>query len=172
MLKPLCLLFLTLFIFSCSPEEQSAPTVISENIDNILVQKANRQMHLRHGEDIIKTYKISLGKNPVGSKIKSGDNRTPEGTYHIVSHNPHSAFHLSLKISYPDAAQIKAAEEGHYSAGGDIMIHGFPNKAPAALFKYWHKISDWTAGCIAVTNDELEEIYAAVKDGTPITIEP
>jgi murein L,D-transpeptidase YafK len=87
-------------------------------------------------------------------------------------HNPKSKFHLSLRISYPNAEQINAAKEGNYEPGGDIMIHGYPNKVPAFLFKYWHKWKDWTAGCIAVTNDEIEEIYDAVKDGTPITILP
>ena len=165
-------LFLSLFLlFSCSPEDKTEQTETA-NIDNILVEKANRKLYLRQGENIIKTYNISLGRNPVGAKIKSGDNKTPEGNYHIVSHNPHSKFHLSLRISYPDAAQIKAAEEGNYSAGGDIMIHGFPNKVPAAVFKLYHKFSDWTAGCIAVTNAEIEEIYNLVKDGTPITIKP
>ena len=139
--------------------------MITENIDNILVEKAKRQMHLRNGENIVKTYSISLGK-------KSGDNKTPEGNYTIEKHNPKSKFHLSLRISYPNAEQIKAAKDGNYEPGGDIMIHGYPNKVPAFLFKFWHKWKDWTAGCIAVTNDEIEEIYGAVKDGTPITIKP
>ena len=141
-------------------------------IDNILVEKANRKMHLRQGDEIVKTYKISLGKNPVGAKVKSGDNKTPEGKYFIAKHNPKSAFHLSLKISYPNEEQIKAAKDGGFDPDGDIMIHGYPNKVPAFLFKFWHKWKDWTAGCIAVTNDEIEEIYDAVKDGTPITIKP
>ena len=171
-MRALYLMILTSLIFSCSPNNKSEQTIATENIDNILVEKAKRKIYLRHGEDVVKTYKISLGRNPVGAKIKSGDKKTPEGTYYIARHNPKSAYHLSLKISYPNAEQTKAAEQGNYSAGGDIMIHGFPNKAPAWLFKYWHKISDWTAGCIAVTNDEIEEIYTLVKDGTKITIKP
>ncbi|SHM77773.1 L,D-transpeptidase catalytic domain [Fibrobacter sp. UWR3] len=146
--------------------------MLTSPIDNILVEKAKRQMHLRSGEIIFKTYRISLGKNPVGAKVKSGDNKTPEGDYTIVLHNPKSKFHLSLRISYPNAEQIEAAKVGNYETGGDIMIHGYPNKVPAFLFKFWHRWKDWTAGCIAVTNDEIEEIYDAVKDGTPITIKP
>ena len=146
--------------------------MLSSPIDNILVEKAKRQMHLRSGENIVKTYRISLGKNPVGAKVKSGDNKTPEGTYTIELHNPKSKFHLWLKISYPNAEQINAAKESNYEPGGDIMIHGYPNKVPAFLFKFWHRWKDWTADCIAVTNDEIEEIYDAVKDGTPITIKP
>lgn len=146
--------------------------MFTEAIDNILVDKTKRQMHLRQGDKIIKTYKISLGKSPVGAKVKSGDNKTPEGNYTIEKHNPKSKFHLALKISYPNTEQIKVAKEGNYEPGGDIMIHGFPNKKSAFLFKFKHRWKDWTAGCIAVTNDEIEEIYDAVKDGTPITIVP
>ena len=144
----------------------------STPIDNILVEKAKRQMHLRSGETVVKTYRISLGKNPVGAKLKSGDNKTPEGDYTIVLHNPKSKFHLSLKISYPNAEQIKAAKVGSYNPGGDIMIHGTPNRYPAFLFNFWHRFQDWTAGCIAVTNREIEEIYDAVQDGTPVKILP
>lgn len=163
---------MTLLICSCQPEQKQQPSEIKADIDNILVEKNNRKMYLRHGENVVKEYKISLGRQPVGAKVKSGDNKTPEGTYYIVNHNPHSKFHLSLKISYPNQEQIRAAKEGNYSAGGDIMIHGFPNAAPNFIFNIRHKTSDWTAGCIAVTDDEIEEIYKLVKDGTPITINP
>ena len=81
-------------------------------------------MHLRSGETVVKTYRISLGKNPMGAKVKSGDNKTPEGEYTIVLHNPKSKFHLSLRISYPSAEQINTAKVDNYEPGGDIMIHG------------------------------------------------
>ena len=129
-------------------------------------------MYLYSGDDVIREYKIRLGGNPVGAKVKEGDNRTPEGEYFIVSHNPHSAYHLSLKISYPTPEQKAAAAKNHDSAGGDIMIHGYPNRVPTKIFKWVHKFKDWTAGCIAVTNDEIEEIYKLVADNTPISIEP
>ena len=166
------LLLITILFISCSSETESPQTMITQNIDNILVEKANRKMYLRHGNEIVRTYKISLGKDPIGAKVKSGDNKTPEGIYTIEKHNPKSAFHLSLKISYPNEDQVKTAKDGGYDPGGDIMIHGYPNKIPAFLFKFWHRWKDWTAGCIAVTNDEIEEIYDIVKDGTPITILP
>ena len=172
MKKILITFLITILFISCSSETESSKTMITQSIDNILVEKTNRKMHLRHGDEIVKTYKISLGKNPVGAKVKSGDNKTPEGNYSIELHNPKSIFHLSLKISYPNEEQIKTAKEGGYDPGGDIMIHGYPNKIPAFLFRFWHKRKDWTAGCIAVTNDEIEEIYDAVKDGTTITIKP
>lgn len=171
-MRHIYLLILAAFISACQPEQTPQTEKITVEVDNILVEKANRKMYLRHGENIVREYKISLGRQPVGTKVKSGDNKTPEGTYHIVSHNQHSKFHLSLKISYPNQEQLKAAKEGNYSAGGDIMIHGFPNAAPNFIFNIWHKTSDWTAGCIAVTNNEIEEIYKLVKDGTPITINP
>lgn len=129
-------------------------------------------MYLLNGDDVVREYTVRLGGNPVGAKVKEGDNRTPEGEYVVVLHNPHSAYHLALKISYPTAEQIAAAAQNHYSAGGDIMIHGYPNKVPTKIFKWIHKFKDWTAGCIAVTNDEIEEIYALVPDNTPILIEP
>lgn len=144
----------------------------SPAIDSIVVEKAKRRLYLLSGGDIVRTYRISLGKAPSGAKEREGDNRTPEGDYYITAHNPHSSYHLSLRISYPTPEQIKKAKENGYSAGGDIMIHGFPNKAPKTIFDIWHKAKDWTAGCIAVTDEEIEEIYELVQDGTPITINP
>ena len=170
-MRPIHLLLTTSLLCGCSSENKSE-LASTTAIDNILVEKSKRQMHLRHGDDTVRTYKISLGKTPVGAKVKAGDNKTHEGKYHITLHNPKSSFHLSLKISYPNEEQIKAAKDGGYDPGGDIMIHGYPNKVPAFLFRFWHKWNDWTAGCIAVTNEEIKEIYDAVKDGTPITILP
>ena len=118
------LLLLTILLFSCSSEKEAPKVMLTETIDNILVEKANRKMHLRNGDKVVRTYRISLGKNPIGAKVKSGDNKTPEGNYSIELHNPKSVFHLSLRISYPNAEQIKAAKEGNYEPGGDIMIHG------------------------------------------------
>lgn len=144
----------------------------TQPIDRILVQKNARKMFLISGDDVVREYAIRLGRNPVGNKQKEGDNRTPEGNYTIVSHNPHSAYHLSLRLSYPTAEQRAEAQKNGYSAGGNIMIHGFPNKSPAFLFRFIHAYRDWTAGCIAVSNKEIEEIYDMVRDGTPIRIEP
>ncbi len=144
----------------------------AQDIDNILVQKSARKMYLRQGDSVIKEYNIRLGKNPVGTKLRQGDSKTPEGYYKIVAHKPDSAFHRALRISYPTEEQLKTAKENGYSAGGDIMIHGYPNRAPNFIFNWVHKFKDWTAGCIAVTDAEIEEIYSLVKDGTTIHIEP
>ena len=169
MLHKLCA-FLAIIFCTAAPWPANAEDM--QQIDRILVQKSTRKMYLYNNNEIVKEYTIRLGRNPIGTKIKEGDNRTPEGDYTIVSHNPHSAYHLSLRISYPTAAQKSEAQQKGYSAGGDIMIHGFPNKSPAFLFRFIHAIRDWTAGCIAVSNQEIEEIYSLVKDGTPIRIEP
>ncbi|MBQ9271866.1 MAG: L,D-transpeptidase family protein [Alphaproteobacteria bacterium] len=159
------------FIVFCFSLQQTKAVEIP-SIERILVQKKARKMFLYSGDDIVREYNIRLGSNPTGPKTRQGDNRTPEGDYTIVLHNPKSAYHLSLKISYPTLQQRIEAENNGYSAGGDIMIHGYPNKAPNFLFKFIHKNRDWTAGCIAVNNKEIEEIYMLVKDGTPIRIEP
>lgn len=118
----------------------------------------------------MKTYKVALGKNPIGHKRREGDHRTPEGRYYIETRNPDSAYHLSLKISYPNDQDWNMAQRYGYSPGGLIMIHGLPNG------KEWiaphHRKKDWTEGCIAVTNEEIREIWSLVDDGTPIDILP
>ena len=141
-------------------------------INNILVIKSERVLYLRNNNDIMKKYKISLGKQPIGAKEREGDMKTPEGNYFIEWHNPNSKFHLSLKISYPNDEQKEQAKIKGYSAGDFIMIHGYPNYTWDFAFDFIHKSSDWTDGCIAVNNEEIEEIYKLVKDGTPITILP
>ncbi|HMK68312.1 MAG TPA: L,D-transpeptidase family protein [Stellaceae bacterium] len=139
-------------------------------VDAIEVFKARHELVLLRNGTPIKTYRISLGTNPAGPKQQQGDHRTPEGRYVIDFHNRASAFHLSLHVSYPNAQDRKQAAARHVSPGGDIMIHGLPNGmgSQALLFQG----VDWTDGCIAVTDAEIEEIARAVPDGTPITIHP
>lgn len=134
-------------------------------VTSIQVQKANRKMYLLHHNQVLKDYDIALGFNPVGHKQFEGDGRTPEGTYFIDRRNPNSAYHLSLGISYPAPHDMAFAEEAGKSPGGDIFIHGRSN------FRGTNK-GDWTAGCIAVRDREMEVIYSMVKDGTPIYILP
>ncbi|GAB4330440.1 MAG: hypothetical protein Kow0037_06200 [Calditrichia bacterium] len=138
--------------------------------DKIRVEKANRKLSLLKNGQVLKTYRVALGRHPVGHKQREGDGRTPEGNYRIQWHNPNSAYHLSLKISYPNPQDRAAALRRGVSPGGFIMIHGLPEKWGwiGALHAFW----DWTNGCIAVTNEEIEEIYRAVPDGTPIEILP
>jgi murein L,D-transpeptidase YafK len=120
--------------------------------------------------EVIKTYQIALGGNPVGPKERRGDNKTPEGTYIIESRNGQSGYHLSLRISYPNQKDRQRAKELGVSPGGDIMIHGIKNGF--AWVDGLHTAIDWTEGCIAVTNKEMEEIARLVPNGTPVEIRP
>ncbi|WP_438990154.1 L,D-transpeptidase family protein [Lentibacter sp.] len=131
----------------------------------VVVEKDNRSLHLLSDDRLLKSYKVHLGFNPVGHKSIEGDGRTPEGIYKIDRRNPNSEFHLSIGISYPNAADKARAKALGKSPGGDIFIHGRPKK-------YRDGTRDWTAGCIAVTDRQMEEIYAMVPNGTPIIIKP
>ena len=119
---------------------------------------------------VIRTYLIGLGQNPVGPKRRQGDSHTPEGDYTISGHIAASAFHRALRISYPSAADRARARQEGVDPGGDILIHGLPNRQHMADSEYL--VTDWTAGCIAVNNAEIEEIWRLVADGTPIRITP
>ena len=133
-------------------------------VTSIVVNKSAGRMYLLHHEEVLKDYEIDLGFAPKGPKRFEGDGKTPEGTYIINRRNPNSAYHLSLGISYPNRQDIAAAKSAGLDPGGDIFIHGANTKGPSG--------GDWTAGCIAVKDKEMEEIYAMVKDGTPIYIAP
>lgn len=148
------------------PPAMAAPDQMA---DEIRVNKARREMVLLRAGAPIARYDISLGAAPEGHKSREGDERTPEGTYQIDWRNPRSIGHLSLHISYPNAQDLAAAAAQNVSAGGDIMIHALPNGwgALGGLHRLW----DWTNGCIAVTNDEMDFIWSHVPDGTKITIE-
>lgn len=139
-------------------------------VDSILVKKSQRKMHLIIDNQPYRSYPISLGGNPVGHKQREGDNRTPEGDYYIDWRNPNSAFHLSLRISYPNEDDQARAEAQGDSPGGMIMIHG-EGETEGRGGRLTRR-RDWTQGCIAVTNQEMEEIWQMVPDGTPISIKP
>jgi murein L,D-transpeptidase YafK len=134
-------------------------------VTRIIVNKGERKMYLMHHNEVLEAYKVGLGFAPRGHKQVEGDGRTPEGEYRINRRNPNSEFHLSLGISYPNDADRAYAKSIAKKPGGDIFIHGRP-------WKNRKGGRDWTAGCIAVSNNEIEEIYAMVRDGTPITINP
>ncbi|HEY3661678.1 MAG TPA: L,D-transpeptidase family protein [Chthoniobacterales bacterium] len=136
--------------------------------DRVLVEKRARRLTLFSGSKPLKSYRVALGSSPVGPKESEGDRRTPEGRYVIDRHKEDSAFHRALHISYPDADDVARAEEMGLSAGSDIMIHGLPNGW--GWIGAFHRGRDWTAGCIAVTDSQIEEIWRAVPDGTPIEI--
>jgi murein L,D-transpeptidase YafK len=138
--------------------------------DKVVVIKGKRVLLLMRQGEIFKTYKVALGQEPNGHKTKAGDKKTPEGTYILDSRNPDSKFHLAIHISYPKESDILNAHRQGVSPGGDIMIHGLPQDF--GRMGKLHRLSDWTNGCIAVTNNEIEEIWRLVPDGTPIEIKP
>jgi murein L,D-transpeptidase YafK len=138
--------------------------------DRILVEKSARRLTLMRNGNALKTYRVALGRVPMGPKEYEGDQRTPEGIYSIDFHKPDSDYHLALHVSYPEQRDIDRASAQGLSAGSDIMIHGLPNGR--GWIGRFHRWSDWTAGCIAVADFEIEEIYRAVPDGTPIELRP
>ena len=139
-------------------------------VDRIVVEKSARELSVFRNGQLLKTYCVALGANPVGPKEQEGDMKTPEGLYTIDYRNPNSDFHLALHISYPSAEDVTRATARGVPAGCDIMIHGLPNG------RGWigdlHRQEDWTAGCIALTDSEIEELWRMVPDGTPIEIRP
>lgn len=137
-------------------------------IDKVFVDKSERILQLLSDDKVIKTYHVALGGNPIGHKQKQGDSRTPVGTYHLDYKNEKSKFYRSIHVSYPNAADKAFAKKLGVSPGGDIMIHGQKNGF-GGLASVTQKL-DWTEGCIAVTNDEMDEIMDAVKLGIPIEI--
>ena len=138
--------------------------------DSIVVEKGRRTLTLFAAGLPVRTYSIALGAQPTGDKVRIGDGRTPEGVFRIDYKNPQSKYHMALHISYPDAAHAQRANSLGVSPGGDIMIHGLP---PAyAKLGAAHAQYNWTEGCIAVTDREIEEIWAAVPRGAPIQIKP
>ena len=133
-------------------------------VTQIYVSKERRKLYLLHQSDVLKEYKIHLGFQPEGHKRTRGDGRTPEGLYLIDRRNENSRYHLSLGISYPNRKDVEAARAAGIDPGGEIFIHGENDKGPSKR--------DWTAGCIAVKDREMEEIFSMVREGTPIYIEP
>jgi murein L,D-transpeptidase YafK len=160
----LVVLVLALGLSACADNKSKFKTYNGPEVTSVQVHKGKRKMYLLHHEKVLKTYNIALGFAPEGHKQFEGDGKTPEGTYFIDRRNPNSAFHLSIGISYPNQADREYAKSLGKSPGGDIFIHGGPRRPTNR--------QDWTEGCIAVTDKEMERIYAMVKNGTPIHILP
>ncbi len=138
--------------------------------DRIIVYKSKRRLELWRGNRILKTYPIALGRHPQGQKIEQGDGRTPEGIYTIDRRKSESDYHLALHISYPEPSDIQRAAATGVSPGGSIMIHGQPNYLSVEQRKYLFK--DWTAGCIALSNADIDEVWRLVDDGITVEINP
>ena len=141
------------------------PPYTGPEITEVQVFKGRRELYALHGREIVRMFPIALGGQPIGPKEFEGDYKTPEGGYRINRRNARSAYHLSLGISYPNDEDIARAKAAGKKPGGDIFIHGRAGK-DRGLGR------DWTAGCIAVTDDEIEDLWAMIKDGTPVHIFP
>lgn len=150
---------------------QAPPSrLITPGTDRIVVLKAMHQMTLFKDGRVVKTYRVALGRGGIGPKLRAGDDKVPEGVYRITGRNAHSAFHLSLQVGYPTLRQVSEARRRGFDPGGNIMIHGIRNGF--GWIGSAHREMDWTRGCIAVTNPEIEEIWRLVPDGTVIEIRP
>jgi murein L,D-transpeptidase YafK len=138
--------------------------------DRVIVMKKERTLTLMSQGKQLKIYRVALGGDPIGAKARRGDHKTPEGVYVLDGRNVHSQFYKSIHISYPDAKDLARARKTGVSAGGDVYLHGLPNGY------HWvgasHRLKDWTDGCIAVSDEEIDEIWRVVPDGTPIEIKP
>ena len=162
-----CVLLLALAIYYFYPERK-----LPENasVDEIRIYKSKRKMHVFSNGKLLKTYTVSLGKNPNGAKEFEGDFKTPEGIYTINGKNPNSRFHKNLGISYPNASDLAVAEKRGKPAGGAIKIHGIRNGS--GFIGKFQRCTDWTAGCVAVTNPEMDELYRATQSHARIEIFP
>ena len=151
----------------CSAQTTTPATM---RADRIVVEKSARTMTLMQGAKVLKTYKVALSRKPVGAKEHEGDHKVPEGEYVVDSKNSHSRFHVALHISYPNAADREKARKLGVRPGGNIEIHGLDSKY--AWVGSLQSQVDWTDGCIALTNPEIEEIWPMVPVGTPVEIRP
>lgn len=137
--------------------------------DKVVVIKNEKLLLLLRNGEVLKSYKVSIGRKP-GRRVRSGDNRTPEGIYVIDRRNPKSSYYKSLHISYPNASDVRIARQLGVSPGGEVAIHGLPSGFEDLGVS--HTELNWTKGCIAVSNEEMDEIWELVADGTPIRIVP
>jgi len=154
-----------------SASTSAAPPPVFKRYDGpavtqVAVYKSERRMHLLSGTRVLKSYDFGMGNAPVGHKQFEGDGKTPEGLYYIDRFNPRSRYHLSVGISYPNERDRAYAAQFGRSAGGDIMFHGRGPEGNVVAPAKW----DWTAGCIAMTDSEIEDVYAMLKIGVPVWI--
>lgn len=160
--------FLLVFLMSFTPGCGSIPAGRLPEADKILVVKSAHTLTLMRGDQILRTYKVALGRNPVGPKLRKGDHKTPEGEYAIDGRKEHSRFYRALHISYPNAEDRERAQAGGYDPGGDVEIHGIENGL--GWIGSLHRRVDWTDGCVAVTDSEMDEIWNFVKVGTKVEV--
>jgi murein L,D-transpeptidase YafK len=147
-----------------------APLPADAKVDLLVVDKGQHRLLAYSRGVLLRSYSVALGRDPVGPKLRQGDRRTPEGQYFIDAHNPNSSFHRALHVSYPSVADAARARSAGYDPGGEIMIHGIHNGL--GWIGRTHHLMDWTVGCIAVSDPEIEELYRIVPDGTRIDLRP
>jgi murein L,D-transpeptidase YafK len=148
----------------------AGPAGMLQPVDRVIVKKANRRMELMRAGAVIASYKISLGLQPIGQKQREGDFRTPEGTYRLTRRNAQSDFFLAVQVSYPEAIDIAIARRNGWAPGGAIMVHGLPNILKYSRDRYMS--TDWTDGCIALSNEDMLDFWLLTGADTPIEIRP
>jgi len=158
--------FLTLYAVGALPAQQQMPP---QKADSILILKKDHVMELLAGGKVIRSYKVALGQGGLAPKVREGDGRTPEGHY-IIDKKYVSQYHKALHISYPNAEDRRRAEKLGVSPGGSILIHGLPNGK--GYIGAMHRLYDWTLGCVALTDEEIDEVWELVPVGTPVEIRP
>ncbi len=154
----------------CTPAPPATTMTVAMTVDRVLIRKGARRLTLFCNGKAIKTYRVALGSNPLGKKTTKGDGRTPEGCYIIDRRKADSRYHRALHISYPNEEDKRQAAARGVSPGGDIMIHGLKNGM--GWVGKGHRLQDWTKGCVAMTNKEIDEIWRMVMDGTTVEIVP
>ena len=162
--KPLVPIVIVLFTMTVLAQKPA------ETVDRLVVYKSQHKLVLLSREKEVRSYKVALGTEPVGPKTRQGDHRTPEGSYILDAQNPASHFYKAFHISYPNSKDTANARKLGVSPGGDIMLHGLAKEY--AWVGKSHVLHDWTDGCIAVTNEEMDELWKWVRVGTPIDIKP
>ena len=167
-MKPNCLKILIFCALLMNPIGFSIP--IEKPADKILIEKKVRKLTLFRDKEVLRTYHVALGNNPIGPKVCQGDGRTPEGLYIIDGRNQNSHYHRSLHISYPNEKDRAAAQRAKCNPGGDIFIHGLSNGY--GWIGKAHTLHDWTLGCVAVTDQEIEEIWRLTPNKTTVEIKP
>lgn len=148
----------------------AGPAGMLQPVDRVVVHKGKRLMELYRGAGVVASYKISLGLAPAGHKQREGDYRTPEGSYRLTRRNAQSDFFLAVQVSYPEAADVALARKNGWAPGGAIMVHGLPNQLKYPRNRYLS--TDWTDGCIALSNEDMLDFWLLTGQGTPIEIRP
>jgi len=160
-------IFLPVLLSGCS---HTQPAANIEHADKLLILKSARMLRLLRSGHVFRSYRVALGRNPVGAKTRKGDHKTPEGLYTIDSRKEHSRFYRALHITYPEVQDRTRAQAGGYDPGGNVEIHGIENGL--GWIGRLHTRVDWTDGCVALTDEQMDEVWNAVAVGTPVEIRP